>query len=213
VTIDDTTRAKLLEVRQHITAFAAAMSGTAATAAPSNEPAAAPTTPPATQPPTTEPPATQPPANPPSTTPPATATPPSTAQEPGAAAATAKVDKEAARRHLTEARDILSQLTQLPEAAQLTGDARTQVSELIANFNELITTQTDWRASFDKVQANLTALIGVERTDEANVQPPATGTAGAVGTSGMTTLDPKVRDKLVEFRAKLATFQKAIEGK
>jgi hypothetical protein len=106
----------------------------------------------------------------------------------------------------------LSQLTQLPEAAQLSGDARTQVTELIANFNELITTQAEWRASYGKVQANLTALVGAERTDEANVPPPATGTAGAVGTSGMTTIDPKVREKLIAFRAKLTAFEKAAEG-
>jgi hypothetical protein len=235
VTVDDATRAKLMEVRTHITAFAAAKSGTAAPAAPSttrtDPPATAPpdpptpttppaTTPPATPPPTeppvtTQPPA-QPPATPPATQPPATqppatqppATPPS---EPTTTAA-GKVDKEAAKRHLTEARDTLSQLTQLPEAAQLTGDARTQVSQLIANFNELITTQTEWRATFDKVQANLTALIGAERTDEANVPPPATGTAGAVGTSGMTALDQKIREKLVEFRTKLAAFERVAGG-
>ena len=87
------------------------------------------------------------------------------------------------------------------------------MTELIANFNELITTQTEWRAAFTKVQANLTALVGAERTDEANVAPPATATAGAVGTSGMTTLDPKVREKLIEFRAKIAAFEKAAGGK
>ena len=64
------------------------------------------------------------------------------------------------KRHLTAARDTLSQLTQLPAAAQLTGDARTQVSQLISNFNELITTNADWRAAYTKLQGNLTALVG-----------------------------------------------------
>src|SRR5439155_271781 len=63
-------------------------------------------------------------------------------------AADAAVDQEAARRHMTEARNTLSQLTQLPAAAQLAGEARAQVSQLIANFNELITAQSDWRANY-----------------------------------------------------------------
>jgi hypothetical protein len=242
VAVDEATRAKLLDVQKHITAFAAAMSGTAASpaspsaATPSTDPTTAqppagtqppattqppptaqpPATqpPPTTQPPTTQPPATQPPtAQPPTTQPPATQPPttqPTIPADPSTAGATP--DPDAARRHLTEARDVLSALTQLPEAAALTGDARIQVTGLITNFNELITTQTDWRESYAKLQANLTALVGAERTDEANVPPPATGTAGAVGTSGMTTLDPKVRDKLVEFRAKLLAFEKAAGG-
>ena len=221
ITVDDATRAKLLEVRTHITAFAAAMSGTAPpatpTAAPPDPPmpATPPTPPPATTTPPTEPPVTTqppatPPAQPPTTTPPAT-----TPTDPSATApapASGIVDKDAAKRHLTEARDTLSQLTQLPEAVQLSGDARTQVSQLITNFNELITTQTEWRATFAKLQANLTALVGAETTDEAPVTPPATGTPGAVGTSGMTTLDPKIREKLIELRSKLAAFEHAAGG-
>lgn len=182
-TTDDATRGTLAEVRTHISAFAAAMSGTAT--------------------PTT----TAPQPHEPKTSPKPDSPSPSSAQTPGA-----RIDQEAARRHLTSARDTLSQLTQLPEAAQLTGEARTQVSQLITNFNELITTQTEWRASFGKVQSNLTALLGAERTDEPNVPPPATGTAGAIGTSGITTLDPKVREKLVEFRNKLVEFERASTG-
>ncbi len=239
LTVDDATRAKLLEVRTHITAFASAMSGTspapeapssAASAAqpeppttgtPATPPPGQPATPPTTQPQTNPP--TQPQSNPPSTepqttppsAPPQQTTPPSqpqTAPADPAAPAAGNVDPEAARRRLSEARDVLSQVTQMPEATQLTGDARTQVSELITNFNELITTQTEWRASYAKVQANLTALVGAERTDEADVPPPATGTAGAVGTSGNATLDPKIREKLVEFRTKLAAFERAAGG-
>jgi hypothetical protein len=120
------------------------------------------------------------------------------------------VDPETVKRHLTAARDSLSQLTQLPAAAQLTGDARTQVSQLISNFNELITTNTEWRASYAKVQANLTALVGDQRTDESPA--PTAGTAGAVGTSGTTALDPAIKAKLVEFKAHLAEFEKAAGG-
>jgi hypothetical protein len=113
---------------------------------------------------------------------------------------------------VTEARDILSQLTQLPAASTLAGDTRTQVNGLIANFNELITNQTDWRASYTKVEENLNALIGP--ADPASAAAAATGTAGAVGTSGTgaATLDPAVRAKLVELRAKLTEFETAMGG-
>jgi hypothetical protein len=132
------------------------------------------------------------------------------------AAAQPKVDAEAAKQHLTAARETLTQLTQLPAAAQLQGDARTQVSQLIQNFNELITTQANWRETYAKVEGNLNALIGpaepqasgaaatapptataAPTPEPAPTDPPATqpanppagtqsGTPGAVGTSGTT---------------------------
>jgi hypothetical protein len=155
-----------------------------------------PSQPPATQPPTTQPPTTQPPATQPPTTQPPT--------EPAAPAV------QTARRHLTDARNTLSELTQLPAASQLTGDTRTQVSQLISNFNELITTQSEWRASYVKVNANLTALIGPDPT----AADPASGTTGAVGTTGTTAtnLDPAIRAKLMEFRRQLSEFEKAAGG-
>jgi len=116
--------------------------------------------------------------------------------------------EQAARQHLTNARNTLSEMTQLPAASQLTGDARTQVSELIANFNDLISAQNDWKASYDKVAANLTLLIGPENAEPI---PPAaaSGTPGAVGTSGVVDLDPAIREKLVELRRELSQFEKA----
>ena len=121
-----------------------------------------------------------------------------------------QVDEEAAKRHLTAARDSLAQLTQLPAAAQLSGDARTQVSQLITNFNELITSKSDWRAAYDKVNANVMALLGAESA-QAETPAPPTGTPGAVGTAGTTpsALDPAIRGKLVEFRSHLMQFEKA----
>lgn len=158
-------------------------------------PAAAQTPP--TQPPATQPPATQPPA-----------TDPAPQQTPAAQAG-----PETARRHLTEARNSLSALTQLPAAGQLAGEARAQVSQLITNFNELITTQENWREAYAKVSANMLTLIGPEETTTTPT-PPAT--AGAVGTSGtaagMATLDPTVREKLVEMRRHLKEFEKAAGG-
>jgi hypothetical protein len=115
-----------------------------------------------------------------------------------------------AKQHLSEARDSLSQLTSLPEASKLQGDTRTQVSQVISNFNELITAQSNWHASYEKLDASLTSLLGPEDQPSA---PPATGVTGATGTSGTTPaasqLDPAIRGKLVEFRTHLKEFEKA----
>src|SRR6187431_2326258 len=105
----------------------------------------------------------------------------------------AKTDPAAAKQHLSEARDTLSQLTSLPEAARLQGDTRTQVTQVISAFNELITTQSDWRSAYAKVDAGLTAVLGPETQEP----PPSSSTSGAVGTAGSTAaaLDPAVRAK------------------
>src|SRR5215208_4886292 len=92
-----------------------------------------------------------------------------------------KIDAAASKQHLSAARDTLSQLTSMPEAARLQGDARTQVSQIISSFNELITTQADWRSSYSKVDDALTAVLGPESAEPA--APPATGVTGAVGTA------------------------------
>jgi hypothetical protein len=214
VTIDDETRGKLTEVRRHLTAFAASKSGTApsdaaASAASSPDAAATAAAAAAAMEPTSA--ATQPPR-----TPAAQPSSSAAASEPAAQApqqAAAQPSQDEARRHLTMARDSLSQLTQLPAASQLAGETRAQVSQLITNFNELITTSSEWKASYAKVDANLTALLGAPAGDE---PPPAaavaTGTPGAVGTSGATTLDPAIRAKLIEFRAHLKDFEKAAGG-
>jgi hypothetical protein len=228
-TLDESARAKLQEVRTHLTAFAASMSGGNTPGAPTpsaDDPASPASASAAAAPASTT-------TNPASSTATASAAPsaqaptasaPATPSEPSAAAATPQaqsqtaqaaspaqsVDTDGVKRHLTAARDSLSQMTQLPAAAQLTGDARTQVSQLISNFNELITTSSNWKAAYDKVQANLTSLIGEQRADESPA--PAAGTAGAVGTSGTTALDPGIRGKLVEFRTHLMDFEKAAGG-
>jgi hypothetical protein len=233
--VDEAAKAKLQEVRTHLTAFAASMGGApsssptpsaddpaagasaaaaAAAATPSSPaPSATPSTPSSTA--SASPAA--PSASSQSSTPSSPATTP-TPSEPAAqaqagqqpAAAAQAVDTDAVKKHLTAARDSLSQMTQLPAAAQLTGDARTQVSQLISNFNELITTNSEWRASYAKVQANLNALVGEQRADESPA--PAPGAAGAVGTSGTATVDPAIKAKLVEFRTHLMDFEKAAGG-
>jgi len=245
--IDDATRAKLMEVRSHITAYAAAMAGgsTPKTEAPEpkTEAAASPATEPRPQPSMT--PSSPAPQNPPAQSPspspaqpdPNAASPaqPPAAQQPTPAAqspaaqAQPQVDTEVAHKHLVAARETLAQLTQLPAAAQLSGEPRNQVSQLITNFNALITTQSNWRESYDKVNANLNTLLGPQMsTDEANAAPaanpgaPAPGatptpgatTPGAVGTAGTASveLDPSIRAKLLELRKNLDEFKKAAGG-
>jgi len=139
--------------------------------------------------------------------------------EPSAQAPAGQVDQAAAKQHLTEARESLSQLTSLPEAAKLQGDARTQVSQLISNFNELITTQTNWRAAYAKVDTNLTALLGADPSNAANNPQPTTaagsnpvGTSGTTPAAGVAGLDPAIRAKLVDFRTHLNAFEKAAGG-
>lgn len=238
MTLDEPTRAKLTEIRTHVTAFATAMAGGKTDASPEPS-AAAGTTGTATSTTgssTTGSAATAGTATAGSTTgtaaagtattaqqPPAT-TPPQqqTAQPPQPAASQA--DEDAARRHLTEARNTLSAMTQLPAAAQLQGEARTQVSQLIANFNELITTQTEWKATYAKLEGNLTALLGPDPAGATAVTSGtagATGTTGTAGTTGATAgtsgtapveLDPALREKLVELRRHLNEFEKAAGG-
>ena len=236
--IDDATRAKLMEVRSHITAYAAGMSGTstpkteaaASTATPTAQPDSSMTAAPTQSPAQAAPPA-QNPTPAPSPTP---AQPDPNAAQPAqppagqpaptnqaSAAQAPQTDTAAAHQRLVAARDTLAQLTQLPAAAQLSGEARNQVSQLITNFNELITTESNWHASYDKVSANLTTLLGPDNSDtEAAAGAPATNTGatatpGAVGTSGTASveLDPAIRGKLVELRKNLNEFRKAAEGK
>ena len=203
-------------------------------ATPAQQPAT-PSTPPAEPTPSTQPPATpsQQPATPP-TEPTSPAQPPaSTTQPPAEPTAKANVNPDAAKQALTAARDSLAQMTQLPAAQALTGEPRAQVSQLISNFNELITTSSEWKASYAKVDANLNALLGSQGPDESaapapapatappsptappsSTTPPTAGAAGAVGTSGTTTgsLDPAIKAKLVEFRTHLKEFEKAAGG-
>jgi hypothetical protein len=195
VNVDEATRGKLADAKTHIIAFAAAMSGTEPAPATDAAPTAAPDSAAAST---------------------AAANKPATSSK----AARGPVDPEAARTELTEARNTLTQLTQLPAAAQLAGEARVQVTQVIANFNELITTTHDWPVSYAKVEANLNALLGPENTDAEPTGAIATGTTGAtatgvVGTSGTTpaaTLDPTIRAKLIELRTHLKAYGKAAGG-
>ncbi len=120
---------------------------------------------------------------------------------------------DAAKTHLTTARNTLSELTKLPAAGQLQGDMRSQVAQLINSFNELITTQSDWKSSYAKVDASVDALLATPTAAAADDANRPTGTAGAVGTSGKSAgLDPTIRAKLVKLRSELDEFEKAAGG-
>jgi hypothetical protein len=228
-----------MEIRTHITAYAAAKSGASsprsdAAMTPSNEAAASQSAATAAAAPATASAAGETPS--PTQTQPSTPAESTAAQATPQAAAAPKIDAEAAHRELLAARDALNQLTQLPAAAQLSGDSRTQVQQLITNFNELITNTTDWRPSYAKVEGSLNAILGPDATASAAemnpaaatpatpatpanpatpaspANPSATATPGAVGTSGTNQLDPAIRAKLMEMRTHLSEFQKASGG-
>ena len=191
VALDDETRSKLMEVRAHITAYAAGKAGATTPKAPGASESPSPGA--SSQP---EASAAQSPASPQSPAPtsgeqapPPAASPETQPQTPAAGAEPAgaqpQIDVDAARRHLMAARESLSQLTQLPAATQLTGEARTQVAQLISNFNELISAQSNWRASYAKVNSNLNALIGPENGDaEATAGAAAAPSASAAAAGG-----------------------------
>ena len=245
-TLDDSAKDKLREVRRHVTEMAASMSGApgagsaasaaAATSAPAtaNPDAASAAPAPATSATSSQPgmapsatPQSTPSPTPQSEQPPATAAPQTTepsAAQPSAAPA-GQVDREAAKQHLSQARESLSQLASMPEASKLQGETRTQVSQLISSFNALITTQDDWKAAYEKVENNLNVLLAPATGAAAAAPAPTadqptstTGTpsnppAAAAGTSGSNAgLDPAIRTKLEEFRTHLKEFEKAAGG-
>lgn len=133
-------------------------------------------------------------------------------QTPPPATTNPQADAAAARQHLTEARQSLADMTALPQAQQLQGEARTQVSQLISQFNQLITAEADWRSSYEQVNSTLTTLLN----SPSSAVDASSSTTGAVGTSGSAggaaTIDPAIRTKLEEFRTHLQAFYTAAGG-
>jgi hypothetical protein len=123
-----------------------------------------------------------------------------------------QVDAAAARQHLTEARQSLADLTALPQAQQLQGDTRTQVSQLISQFNQLITTQDDWRSAYEQVNGTLTSLLNSPSASSSSTSQGAVGTSGSASASGSANVDPAIRAKLEEFRTHLQAFYDAAGG-
>jgi hypothetical protein len=208
--VDESTRTQLETARTHITAYAAAIKsgdrngepqGTSATVNPAGPPgsqvpdagdATAATSP------------VDPTPTPTGTSP--TDVPQTPAAPEPAATGVAQADNEVTRRHLLAARNTLSELTQMPQASAITGEARTHISQLISRFNELIAATDQWREPFDGVKATLDNLLG-PRDERTPIPEPAPGEP--VGTTGTVTLEPEVRAKLVEFRTHLRAFEES----
>jgi hypothetical protein len=129
---------------------------------------------------------------------------------PPPAMTTPSPNQDLARQHLTNARNVLNDLTQLPAAGQLAGNPRRLVQQLITDFNAMLTISAGWHASYEKVDATLDVLL------EPQAPEPAAGTSGAIGTSGASVagnaIDPAIRAKLEEFRAHLDQFEDVASG-
>ena len=229
--VDSDVRVKLEEFRTHITQFAAAASGTSASGSMSSPAASAPsssstssagaptsTTPsePAQTAQSTPSQSSSQPQTPPSST---SSTSAAGSQTTGTAAgsttATAQADTSAAREHLTQARQSLADLTAMPQAQQLQGETRNKVSQLISQFNQLITTQGDWRSAYNEVNTTLTALLSASASASGSTSSSTSGAVGTSGTAaatGSATLDPALRSKLEEFRTRLEAFHTAAGG-
>jgi hypothetical protein len=135
------------------------------------------------------------------------------------------VDEAAAREHLSQARQALAELTKLPAAAQLQGDQRTAISNLIQAFNGLATATNDWRPKFKAVTEQLDQILGSDGSGTTGTAgatagtPSSTGappsdssapgaTTGAAGASAGS-YDPEILAKLREVKTHLDGFQEA----
>lgn len=119
-------------------------------------------------------------------------------------------DEAAARQELVQAKQALSDLTKMPEASQLQGEARTGVIEIINSFNALVTAESNWHDRYKAVEQQLARVLGSDGSATASTATEA----GSVGTSGSTSassadLPAPIRSKLVEFRQHLQAFGKA----
>jgi len=112
----------------------------------------------------------------------------------------------AALARLTAARQDLADVTKLPAATHMEGQARNDLNLLISNFNALITsTGPEWRQAYDRVQANLNALLGPA--------PEQGGQQSAVGTSGTQPpppLEPDILAKLSDMRQQIDRVGQAV---
>jgi hypothetical protein len=134
-------------------------------------------------------------------------TPPSSQDQSSSQPGSQGRDEAAARQQLVQAKQALMDLTKLPEASQLQGDARTGVIQIINSFNSLVTAENNWYDRYQDVHQQLGHILN----NDVSGSGAASGQAGAVGTSGSSaaSLPAPVRDKLVEFQQHLDAFAKA----
>ncbi len=111
--------------------------------------------------------------------------------------------------HLTAARQDLADITKLPAATHIQGEARNDLNQLISNFNALITsTGPEWRQAYDKVQGTLASLLGPDPAAQAAASGSTMG-GSPVGTTGgapPVQLDPTVVAKLNDLRQHIDEF-------
>jgi hypothetical protein len=203
--LESDVRAKLEEFQAHVKKFKSAAGGSASSSMSDDPSSSSPTASGASTMPTEQTQTTSSQSSSQSQ-PPASSSPPSSQADASAPP----------REHLTKARQSLADLTAMPQAQQLQGETRNQVSQLISQFNQLITTQDDWRAAYNEVNGTLTALL----SGSAGAGTSSSGTSGSVGTSGSAasgasasgSLDPGIRGKLEEFRTHLQAFHSAAGG-
>ena len=81
------------------------------------------------------------------------------------------------------------------------------MQQLISNFNELITTNSNWRAAYAKVEATLGSSCRL------NAPPPLRGPqVQSARAARRSAIDPAIRTKLVEFREHLTKFETVAGG-
>jgi hypothetical protein len=102
-------------------------------------------------------------------------------------------DQEAVRQHLSAAREALAELTKLPAAAQLQGEQRQQIAQLISDFNSFATATTDWRPKYDTIDRELDQILGLGgstgMSGTASGSTSGTGASGSAGAATGTTAD------------------------
>ncbi len=100
---------------------------------------------------------------------------PQTAAQPGR-------DEAKSRQSLVQARETLAEITKLPEASQLQGQPRTEISQLINNFNSLLGAEANWYEHYQTVMQNVHNLIGPPlRTRQRSAARAPRGRPGAPG--------------------------------
>ncbi|HSK11328.1 MAG TPA: hypothetical protein VK911_17220 [Vicinamibacterales bacterium] len=114
-----------------------------------------------------------------------------------------------ARQRLVEARESLAELAKMPEAGQLQGQPRTEVTEMISNFNALLTAEENWYEQYKLVMQNLHNVLGPASEGAAGTAGTTGSTAGTTGTTAGEEVPAALREKLTEFRERIMAFGRA----
>ena len=141
-------------------------------------------------------------------------------QDPQSSAQQSGRDEAKSRQALVQARETLAEVTKMPEASQLQGQARTEVAQLINNFNTLLGAEANWYESYQAVMRNVYNIVGPATPDEmTGGGSTTTGTTGTTGSgttgsaagaaAGSAEIPSAIRNKLTQFRQQLMEFGRA----